>query len=45
MTLSELLTYFVLFAVPFLLGCAHGMRCDIAEKRQAMKEPAWHRAA
>jgi hypothetical protein len=45
MSLSELLAYFFLFAVPFLLAFAHGMSCDIADRRQSMKDEAWRRAA
>jgi hypothetical protein len=45
MPLYELLAYAILFVVSFALGFAHGRKSDIAERREAMKEGAWHRAA
>lgn len=45
MQLSDLLVYAFLFVAAFAIGCAHGLKSDIAEQREAMKEGAWHRAA
>jgi hypothetical protein len=45
MQLSELLVYIALFLVSFALGCVHGAKCDIADRREAMKRAAFHRAA
>ena len=45
MLLADLLAYIVLFFVAFAVGCAHGMKCDIADQRKAMAEEALHRAA
>jgi hypothetical protein len=45
MPLSDLLLYIALFLVSFALGCAHGAKCDIADRREAMKRAAFRRAA
>jgi hypothetical protein len=45
MPLFDLLVYAILFVVSFAIGLAHGRKSDIAERREAMKEGAWHRAA
>ena len=45
MQLFDLLVYAFLFAVSFAAGFAHGMKSDIADRREAMKAGAWRQAA
>jgi len=45
MQLSDLLVYIILFVASFAIGCAHGLKSDIADRREAMREGAWRRAA
>jgi len=45
MRVSDHLIYLFLFVVSFAIGCAHGMKHDIADQREATKEGTWHRAA
>lgn len=45
MELSDLLVYAFLFVVSLAAGFAHGMKSDIADRREAMKAGDWRRAA
>lgn len=45
MRLADLLVYIALFLASFALGCAHGAKSDIADRREAMKRLTFHRAA
>lgn len=45
MQLSDLLVYAFLFFVSLAAGFAHGMKSDIADRREAMKAGTWRQAA
>ncbi len=45
MQLSDLLVYAFLFVVSLAAGFAHGMKSDIADRRETMKAGTWRQAA